>query len=163
MGRLNMAPSEKEMTMKNTEKHPISSVDFAIGGMTCASCVMRVEKALNEVAGVESATVNLATERAHVSFSEGTSAAELRNAIANAGYEATIIGKAYNQTSGAEPKAMGRKIVIAVILSLPLSLPMLLNFAGVHWILPGWMQLLLATPVQIWLEAGFYRSGTFSM
>lgn len=66
-----MAPSEKEMIMKNTEKHPISSVDFAIGGMTCASCVMLVEKALNEVAGVESATVNLATERAHVSFSEG--------------------------------------------------------------------------------------------
>nr|SPS06078.1 protein of unknown function [Candidatus Nitrotoga fabula] len=158
-----MAPSEKEMTMKNTEKHPIRSVDFAIGGMSCASCVMRVEKALSEVAGVESATVNLATERAHVSFSEGTSAAELRNAIANAGYEATIIGKAHNQKSGAEPKAMGWKIVIAFILSLPLSLPMLLNLAGFHWMLPGWMQWLLATPVQFWLGAGFYRSGTFSM
>ncbi|MDO8370034.1 MAG: heavy metal translocating P-type ATPase [Candidatus Nitrotoga sp.] len=145
--------------MKNSEKHPISSVDLTISGMTCASCVMRVEKALNEVAGVESATVNLATERAHVNFSDETSATELRNAIRNAGYEATIIGKDLNQTSGAESKAMGWKIVVAAILSLPLSLPMLLNLAGIHWILPGWMQWLIATPVQFWLGAGFYRSG----
>ncbi len=145
--------------MKNTEKDLISSVDLAIGGMTCASCAMRVEKALNEVSGVESATVNLATERAHVSFSEEVSVAELRNAIAKAGYDATIIDKDINQRSGTESKTMGWKIVIASILSFPLFLPMLLNFVGIHWMLPGWIQWLLATPVQFWLGAGFYRSG----
>ena len=145
--------------MKNSEKRPTKSVDLAIGGMTCASCAMRVEKALNKVAGVESATVNLATERAHVSFSDETSAAELRNAVVNAGYEATVIGKDGGRTPGAESKAMGWKIVVAAILSFPLFLPMLLNPAGFHWALPGWMQWLIATPVQIWLGAGFYQSG----
>ena len=145
--------------MKNSEKRPTKSVDLAIGGMTCASCAMRVEKALNKVAGVESATVNLATERAYVSFSDETSAAELRNAVVNAGYEATVIGKDGGRTPGAESKAMGWKIVVAAILSFPLFLPMLLNPAGFHWALPGWMQWLIATPVQIWLGAGFYQSG----
>lgn len=145
--------------MKNSEKRPTKSVDLAIGGMTCASCVMRVEKALNKIAGVESATVNLATERAHVSFSDETTAIELRNAVVNAGYEATVIGKDGGRTPGAESKAMGWKIVVAAILSFPLFLPMLLNPAGFHWALPGWMQWLIATPVQIWLGAGFYQSG----
>ena len=73
------------MTQINSSQQ---TYDIGIGGMTCASCVMRVEKALKKVPGVDQASVNLATESAHVTVSGmATSEGTLRRAIRDAGYE----------------------------------------------------------------------------
>ncbi|HYN60160.1 MAG TPA: copper ion binding protein, partial [Rubrivivax sp.] len=70
-------------------RNPVArSIDLQIGGMTCASCVMRVEKALRKVPGVIDATVNLATEKARVQADASVTADALVTAVRQAGYEA---------------------------------------------------------------------------
>jgi Cu+-exporting ATPase len=131
-----------------------------VGGMTCASCVGRVEKALMALPGVLSASVNLATERASVQALATTSAASLAQAVVKAGYEATIV---LPDAPGA-PSPLPRlpewwPVALSVALSLPLLLPMLLAPFGIDRMLgPGW-QLALATPVQFGLGWRFYRAG----
>ena len=131
-----------------------------IGGMTCASCVGRVEKALKALPGVVSASVNLATERASVQAIPALSAATLAQAVEKAGYEATIVPF---DTPGA-PAAAPRlpewwPVALGVALSLPLLLPMLLAPLGLGHMLGPWWQLALATPVQFGLGWRFYRAG----
>ena len=133
--------------------------DLSIEGMTCASCARRVEKALGRVPGVLAAEVNLATEQARVTRLAGSAAmAELLSAVQRAGYHAHAQGDA---AAGAPPPWLGDgwRVALAAMLSAPLALPMLGDLAGRHWMLPGWLQLLLATPVQFWLGARFYRAG----
>lgn len=135
---------------------------LTIEGMTCASCVGRVEKALRAVPGVQGASVNLATEKASVQG--GATAEALAAAVRTAGYEAQV---ALPDASGAAPARKERAgklpawwpVAAAVLLSLPLVLPMLAAPFGRDLILPGWLQLALATPVQFWLGARFYRAG----
>ncbi|WP_324751221.1 heavy metal translocating P-type ATPase [Sphingomonas sp. LY54] len=136
---------------------------LALSGMTCASCAGRVEKALRAVPGVTKADVNLATERAHV---ESISAAvePLIAAVEKAGYAAAPAADATDpkddaQETRREAAAAREKshVLIAAVLSLPLVLPMLLAPFGIAMEVPGWVQLLLATPVQFWLGARFYR------
>jgi Cu+-exporting ATPase len=138
---------------------PRQRVELQIGGMTCASCVARVERALARVAGVISASVNLATERATVETTAGTDAAVLVQAIERAGYFA----RPGEIAAGGPPPRVGhderRTVILAAVLSLPLALPMFAAALGTHWMLPGWLQWLLATPVQFWLGARFYRAG----
>jgi len=135
-----------------------ATISLAIDGMTCASCVGRVERALRKVPGVLSADVNLATERATVSLPKGSVAVPaLLKAIEDAGYTAHDMS-APNATETA-PLREGWRVVLAAALSAPLVLPMLLAPLGVPLMLPGWLQLLLATPVQFGLGARFYRSG----
>lgn len=134
------------------------SVDIAISGMNCASCVSTVEKALRKIPAVESASVNLATERAHVELRADIPYDSIAQAVIDAGYGAKVISQTQEHTYPAEDSTMGSKIIIAVILSLPLMVPMLLNLLGVHWNLPVMLQWLLATPVQFYLGAGFYKS-----
>ncbi|TXF99553.1 heavy metal translocating P-type ATPase [Massilia arenae] len=134
-----------------------------IDGMTCASCVARVEKALRAVPGVSGASVNLATEKASV---QGQAAPDaLAAAVRAAGYEADI---ELPDATGAAParrrEAGGTlpawwPVAAAMLLSLPLVLPMLAAPFGHDVMLPGWLQLALATPVQFWLGARFYRAG----
>ncbi|WP_374473449.1 copper ion binding protein, partial [Arenimonas sp.] len=143
----------------------IEEVSMAILGMTCASCAGRVEKALAKVPGVQSASVNLATETASVRVTAGTPREALVQAVAAAGYE--VAHEAAPTTTGAEsapapPPALvaahereRRHLVLAAMLSLPLAVPMLGMPFGEHWALPGWWQLALATPVQFWLGARF--------
>jgi Cu+-exporting ATPase len=125
--------------------------------MTCASCVARVEKALARVPGVESASVNLATETASVRADRDVMDAAVA-AIRKAGYEAVPRSAA---PSAAEIDAASRRDAIEVgvsaLLTLPLILPMLA--IGMQAALPGWLQLVLATPVQFWIGARFYRAG----
>jgi len=142
--------------MQNLTGNHVQTVDLAIEGMSCASCVARVEKALQELSGVSSATVNLATERAHVSFSKETKLTDILQAVTNAGYSAKVI---INQTDHTAALTGGWHVLFAAMLSLPLMIPMLLNFAGSHVMLPSWLQFLLATPVQFWLGWRFYQSG----
>ena len=144
-----------------------ASLDIGIGGMTCASCVARVEKALLKVPGVQQASVNLATESARVLvWPDGPSEARLSRAIRDAGYEpraADTLMQAplASAWTGFAPVALG------LALSLPLVLPMLLAALPATWVsllgvppmLPAWLQCLLATPVQFVLGARFYRAG----
>jgi P-type Cu+ transporter len=124
-------------------------IKLPIEGMTCASCVARVEKALKRVPGVASAEVNLATETATVSLAEGAAPESLVSAVREAGYEARL-------TPVVKPTADRSwwPVALAAALTAPLFLPML---GG--WTLPGWAQLALATPIQFWLGARFYRAG----
>ncbi len=130
-----------------------------IGGMTCASCVGRVEKALRAVPGVLDASVNLATEKATV---HGGDPARLAAAVRDAGYEAAPADQAAPAPDAATPPGAlpgWWPVAAAALLSLPLLAPMLAQPFGADWMLPGWLQLLLATPVQFWLGARFYRAG----
>ena len=139
---------------------PTESLKLDIIGMTCASCSARVEKALNKVPGVLDASVNLATEQATATLAQGTSTAALIAAVARAGYEARL-----PQTTATPPPAPAHTlpdwwpVALAIGLSLPLIAPMFASLLGAHWMLPGWLQLALATPVQFWLGARFYRAG----
>jgi copper chaperone CopZ len=139
---------------------PEETVSLAVQGMTCASCVNRVERVLTRVPGVVSAAVNLATERAEVVRRRGqASAPELAAALDKAGYAGHEVVAA--DIGAAEPQrsADGVHVILAALLSLPLVLPMLGELFGRHWMLGGWWQLALATPVQFWLGARFYSAG----
>ncbi len=140
----------------------LKPVRLGITGMTCASCVGRVEKALLKVPGVVSAEVNLATETAQVEFSAGTAdAAALTAAVGKAGYEAHALQDepSGSETGTGQPANEWWPVAVAAVLSLPLVIPMLGMPFGADWALPGWWQLALATPVQFWLGARFYISG----
>jgi Cu+-exporting ATPase len=135
------------------------SLHLKIEGMTCASCVSRVEKAMTQVPGVLSASVNLATETAEVSVvGNATTLPALMAAVARAGYQAREVA-----VDGAhpadKPTAAWWPIALAAVLSAPLALPMVGALFGQDWMLGGWWQWALATPVQFWLGARFYRAG----
>ncbi|MFE8646270.1 heavy metal translocating P-type ATPase [Sphingomonas sp. NCPPB 2930] len=145
-------------------------VDIAIGGMSCASCVARVEKALKAVPGVQDAAVNLATESARITggpagaeTAGGTAAADwqarLRRAVRDAGYEPRTAEAAEAAAADASPWAGFGPVAAGLALSTPLVLPMAAGWLGGHGMLPAWVQLLLAAPVQFWLGARFYRAG----
>jgi Cu+-exporting ATPase len=135
-----------------------NTAEFAIGGMTCASCVRRVEKALAKVPGVEQVSVNLATEKATVH----AEAAVLRNqrdqllaAVTKAGYEATFIEP--EAAPVAAPAHTGE--LVAVIVSALLTLPLVLPMVGMDLHLGVWVSLALASIVQFVLGARFYVGG----
>ncbi|CAN5261080.1 copper-translocating P-type ATPase CopA1 [soil metagenome] len=135
-------------------------VNLDVEGMTCASCVNRVEKALLKVDGVTQASVNLATESARVKAGSGVSPEALIQAIAHAGYAATLQRTGSGVANSSKPdKKDGMLVVIAALLAVPLVIPMFLDLAGLHTMLPGWIQFALATPIQFWLGARFYRAG----
>ena len=145
------------MTQIKTE--PTLTHDIGIGGMTCASCVARVEKALKKLPGVLNATVNLATESAHIDVATAdVTDARLRRAVRDAGYEprtpeAQADAGRDSAWSGFMPVGVG------LLLTTPLVLPMLSALWGQHWMLPAWAQFVLATPVQFILGARFYKAG----
>ena len=133
-------------------------LDIGIGGMTCASCVARVEKALKKVPGVQTAMVNLATESARIVYTPGEQVeARLRRAVRDAGYEPRA-ARAAIQAPDASPWAGFMPVGFGLALSLPLVLPMLGDLFGQHWMLPPLWQFLLATPVQFVLGARFYKA-----
>ncbi|AOZ15132.1 copper-translocating P-type ATPase [Pseudomonas lundensis] len=137
---------------------PSQTVELNIGGMTCASCAGRVEKALAKVPGVTNATVNLASERAHIESLGPIDPARLIEAVTKAGYSAQLTENVH-ATQDDQHKRLRRErwsLVAAIVLALPLVLPMLVEPFGLHWMLPAWAQFLLATPVQFILGARFY-------
>jgi Cu+-exporting ATPase len=137
---------------------PRRQAELQIEGMTCASCVARVEKALLKVPGVIEASVNLATEKASVETLGTVSFATLAAAIDKAGYVARPVESA---PATSPPRRLPEwwPVLAGAVLSLPLLLPMLLQPFGIDWMLNGWVQLALATPVQFGLGARFYRAG----
>ena len=123
-----------------------------INGMTCAACVTRVEKVLKRQPGVVSAEVNLATEAARVVMDDNGDLDRLITAVANAGYAATVA-----RADAPETPLPLWPVLLGLALSLPLMAPMLAAAFGLHWMLPPWVQWLLATPVQFGLGWRFYR------
>ncbi|WP_409302291.1 heavy metal translocating P-type ATPase [Pseudomonas sp. KCJK8993] len=137
---------------------PVQSLELSIGGMTCATCAGRVERALSKVAGVRSASVNLATERAHLELLGQVDPAQLIEAVTKAGYSASL-WQAEQRHDGDPGQHLRRErwsLALAILLALPLVLPMLVEPFGLHWMLPAWAQFALATPVQFIFGARFY-------
>ncbi len=168
-------PRSEAMNTPNAPTAP-EFCTLDIQGMTCASCVNHVEKAITKVHGVEAAMVNLATEQAKVRFIKGanTSMTELFEAIDRAGYSATITPPLGQRLVNQDvefwaPTGLSR-VVLAMLLSTPLMAPMLLMPLGIHLEIDPLIQLSLATPVQFWLGSRFFRgaykalrSGTANM
>jgi Cu+-exporting ATPase len=137
---------------------PQQSLELCIDGMTCASCVGRVERALNKVPGVKSVSVNLANERAHLELLGQIDPQTLIAAVTKAGYAASVWEAEHPQTDTQQTRLHRERwaLIAAIALALPLVLPMLLQPFGVHWMLPAWAQFALATPVQFIFGARFY-------
>lgn len=143
-------------------------VSLDIGGMTCAGCAGRVETALRGVPGVVSAEVNLAMERADVDLSDPhLDTLHLVGAVEKAGFRATPrLGdaearRAQEEAREAEQhKAQRHDLIVlcaAAALTLPLVAQMIAVAAGLSAFLPPYAELVLATPVQFWAGARFYR------
>ncbi|PFG21997.1 Cu+-exporting ATPase [Pseudomonas lurida] len=135
-----------------------TTFDLPISGMTCASCAGRVERALGKVPGVQSVSVNLANERAHVEVLGQMDPGALIAAVDKAGYTATL-PQSETTTEANQAQRLHRErwaLLLAILLALPLVLPMLVAPFGLHWMLPAWAQFALATPVQFIFGARFY-------
>ena len=149
--------------MTQIKIEPPITYDIGIGGMTCASCVTRVEKVLIKIPGVLSATVNLATESARIEVATAdVTDARLRRAVRDAGYEPRT-PEAQADTGFESPWAGFMPVGVGLLLTTPLVLPMLGELWGQHWMLPAWLQFALATPVQFVLGARFYKAGWYAL
>jgi Cu+-exporting ATPase len=129
---------------------------FPVGGMTCASCVARVEEALSSVPGVISANVNLASEKATVEYTEGTNIADLRRAVEEAGYTMGQEAETLEDVTIAaqrELRGVRNRFIFAAIFAVSImALMWVPSFSGKPYLL--WV---LATPVQFWAGCRFYR------
>ncbi|MDT8839800.1 heavy metal translocating P-type ATPase [Paraburkholderia fungorum] len=151
------------------------ATELAIGGMTCASCAMRVEKALAKVPGVANVSVNLATETASVNPDQTGAGADtdaLIAAVRKAGYEATLMAPPDAAASVTDTAALASvaqskcnqtrrelaAVVVSAVLTLPLLLPMVGEWFGLHTMLSPWLQFSLASIVQFVFGARFYRA-----
>lgn len=130
-----------------------------IGNLTCASCVGRAEAALGTVPGVLDAQVNLASQQARVRMLQGTDQDALLRALRQAGYPGQWVDSdAPAAEAGPDLAKQRRRVIIAALLSAPMLLSMLPALLGAgHWMLPGWLQLILASIVQFVFGATFYR------
>jgi P-type Cu+ transporter len=139
---------------------PSERLELALSGMTCASCAGRIERALAQQPGVLSVSVNLASERAQLQVLRGTDHNAQLRAVSQAGYSAYLIGDPQT-TQATATKQLQRErwaLLLAIVLTVPLVIPMLVEPFGLHWMLPAWLQFALATPVQFIFGARFYRA-----
>ena len=130
-------------------------IELEIEGMTCASCVARVEKRLGRIEGVHAA-VNLATERARVAVPPGTGAAALVAAVESAGYRARVVSRAARPQPANATRSMLVRLIVSAVLTAPVVLIAMvpgLQFAGWQWV-----ALALATPVVAWGGLPFHRA-----
>ncbi len=144
-----------------------STLTLAIDGMTCASCVRRVERALAAVPGVTTASVNLATGQAIVRHDAGVESVDALLTAASSAVDRA--GYASHPVQDDEPPApaaadrQGWLAAVALGLSAPLVLPMLLAPLGVHWMPPAWVQFVLSSIVVFGLGARFFVGAAKSL
>jgi Cu+-exporting ATPase len=135
----------------------VEQVELDIEGMTCAACAARIEKNLNRLDGVQ-ATVNLATDKAFVSFNgQKNNIDSILQRVRDTGYDAAVAREGELRDHSAAHRKARNELLVAAALSAPFLGEMAAMAWGAHGWLPGWLQLLLATPVQFWSGARFYR------
>ncbi len=149
-------------------------ISLLVGGMSCASCVGRVERALAAVPGVAEVSVNLASERATVSYLDGATGPEaLASAASDAGYPARIAGDAAARDNAARKDEEARRLRRDTCVAAALALPVLLVEMGGHAIpafhtligqtlghQASWvLQCILTTAILVGPGAGFYARG----
>lgn len=163
-----------QITQNSKDSRQVESLELPITGMTCAACVVRVEKALKKVEGVGNATVNLATERATVAYT-GTNPTLLKRAVREAGYGILEIEEGQNRADAErearekETQKLKRSVIFSAILAIPLvliamvpmiwepAMALLMRVATMNvW---NWIMLALATPVQFGPGLRFYNHG----
>ncbi len=132
---------------------------FPVTGMTCASCVLHVEKALRAQPGVHGASVNLATNTAHVTWdTSAVNDAQLKRAVQRAGYDLLLAadGSAEEEADRLRTEhleALRKRLLLAAVLSVPL---MVVGMAFMHAPWSPWVQWVLASPVVLVLGRGFF-------
>ncbi|MBN2908398.1 copper-translocating P-type ATPase [Polycladomyces sp. WAk] len=142
------------------------SVDLAITGMTCAACAARIEKGLSRIPGVWEAHVNLATETARVTYSpESVNTDDLIRKVEQLGYQARLRSEQPEDRDHRQSDMIRRKrqFIWSALLSLPLLWAMAGHFAFLSflWVpellMNPWVQLILATPIQLGIGWQFYK------
>jgi P-type Cu+ transporter len=163
------AQAAEQAADERAEHRALHAVELEIGGMTCASCSTRVEKRLNRLGGVR-ATVNLATETAHVLAPDGVDVQSLIDAVQGAGYTArqpvrpgiaTVEGRTEVPDGGRSESGLRTRLVVSAVLSLPvLVLSMVPAAQFDRW---AWMALALTTPVALWGAWPFHRAAAMNL
>ena len=138
-------------------------IKFRVKGMTCASCVNTIDKFLIQVSGVIQVNINLASEEGRVTVVKGlVNNALIKKAILDAGYDVEFYkdGKTKNliETKENELKKDKIRLIISALLTMPLVVPMIFEMFGFHLMPPAGLQILLATPVQFYFGARFYKA-----
>ncbi|RZU10229.1 Cu+-exporting ATPase [Kribbella rubisoli] len=149
------------MTLTESET---SSVELLVGGMTCAACANRVERALNKLDGV-TASVNYATERAIITGAGPDLAARATSAVDKAGYDATVrdpesADELAEQLTIKRVTALRRRLIVAILLAIPLMDATIVLAAVPSLRFPGWeiVSLVVALPVVTWAAYPFHRA-----
>ena len=133
------------------------TVELALEGMTCAACAARIEKSLNRLDGVR-ASVNFAAETAQVAFPhDAVTVDKLVDTVRRAGYDARVQEAGTPVDHGAERDRLLKQFLFAAVLTAPFLVEMAGMAMGRHHVMPLWLQLALATPVQFVSGARFYR------
>jgi len=161
-----LSVAQLEQTIEKLGYGTVKEVaEFRLEGMTCAACANRIEKGLNRLPGVTSATVNLALETARVEYTPGeVSPADIQNKVKQLGYKAHL--KQEEADAGdprqSEIRRQKQKLIFSALLSFPLLWSMAGHFSFTSWMyvpelfMNPWFQLLLATPVQFIIGRHFY-------
>ncbi len=154
--------------MKVEQELLLKEVTLGVIGMTCANCALRIEKGLKKLPGVKDVRVNFAMETAEVDFESSISEENLLDKIGSLGYRAVVHENL--EIDGEIQKKEFKKLKVRFIISALLSLPLLLSMIGhfennlifeyLSFIMNPWLQFVLATPIQFWIGASFYK-GSF--
>ncbi|MCR8693107.1 heavy metal translocating P-type ATPase [Rhodococcus pyridinivorans] len=152
-----------------TQSQPVAaeSIELAITGMTCASCANRIERKLNKLDGV-TATVNYATEKAKVTYSDDVTPEDLVTVVEQAGYGAALPpppAQAADRTDDvpeADPvAALRHRLVVSAILTVPvIAMAMIPALQFTNW---QWLSLTLAAPVVVWGAWPFHRAAWINL
>ncbi|MEU4016228.1 heavy metal translocating P-type ATPase [Microbacterium sp. NPDC028030] len=144
-----------------------TSMELDIGGMTCASCAMRIEKKLNRIDGV-TATVNYATEKAKVTAPDGFDPALLIAEVEKTGYtaalpkpEKTAVQGDADEASDPELTSLKHRLVASIVLTVPVvAMAMIPALQFTSW---QWLSLALAGPVIVWAAWPFHRAAWMNL
>jgi len=147
-----------------------NDVILAITGMSCAACAAKIEKKLNKLDGVKSATVNLAGEKAVVNYDRSkVNTSEFIQMIKNLGYEAQQIEEASKdrekEQREKEINKLKKELTISAVLSSPLILAMVLSLLNIDvaFLHNAYFQLILATPIQFFIGFRFYKNAYYAL
>jgi P-type Cu+ transporter len=161
-----MSTHQPTRTGDETLGRPPRTIELRVGGRTCASCAARIEKKLNRMPGV-SATVNFATETAHVALPEGTPVGAAIATVEASGYTAGLppppaawadaaTGEGVEEPEDAEVRSLRQRLAVSAVLTAPvLALAMVPALQFPSW---QWLSLTLAAPVVVWGAWPFHRA-----